>query len=68
MSAQLIRSEAAACDAILLDVDNGPEGIVHKSNDALYSLQGLGAARAALKPGGVLAVWSSGPDAASRGG
>ena len=59
---QLIRSEPAAWDAILLDVDNGPQGIVHKSNDALYSLQGLSAARAALRPGGVLAVWSQGPD------
>lgn len=59
---QLIRLRPAAWDAILLDVDNGPEGIVHKSNDALYSLQGLGAARSALKPGGVLAVWSQGPD------
>ncbi|MDF3154621.1 hypothetical protein EN933_00670 [Mesorhizobium sp. M7A.F.Ca.US.001.01.1.1] len=59
---QLIRSQPAAWDAILLDVDNGPEGIVHKSNDALYSLQGLAAARNALKPGGVLAVWSQGPD------
>lgn len=59
---QLIRSGPAAWDAILLDVDNGPEGIVHKGNDALYSLAGLGAARTALKPGGVLAVWSQGPD------
>ncbi len=59
---QLIRSEPAAWDAILLDVDNGPEGIVHKGNDALYSLAGLVAARSALKPGGVLAVWSQGPD------
>jgi spermidine synthase len=59
---QLIRSGPAAWDAILLDVDNGPQGIVHKSNDALYSLQGLGVARTALKPGGVLAVWSQGPD------
>ncbi|QKC94731.1 spermidine synthase [Mesorhizobium sp. NZP2298] len=59
---QLIRFEPAAWDAILLDVDNGPEGIVHKGNDALYSLAGLGAARSALKPGGVLAVWSQGPD------
>jgi spermidine synthase len=59
---QLIRSQPAAWDAILLDVDNGPEGIVHKSNDALYSLQGLAAARSALKPGGVLAVWSQAPD------
>ncbi|KAA3446980.1 hypothetical protein C7I87_29145 [Mesorhizobium sp. SARCC-RB16n] len=60
---QLIRSEPAAWDAILLDVDNGPEGIVHKGNDALYSVAGLAAARTALKPGGVLAVWSQGPDA-----
>ncbi len=59
---QLIRSQASGYDAILLDVDNGPEGIVHKSNDALYSLQGLAAARSALTPGGVLAVWSQGSD------
>lgn len=59
---QLIRSERAAWDAILLDVDNGPEGIVYAGNDALYGAAGLGAARAALKPGGVLAVWSQGPD------
>ncbi|ESY70380.1 MULTISPECIES: spermidine synthase [Mesorhizobium] len=58
----LIRSEPSRWDAILLDVDNGPEGIVHKGNDALYSLTGLKAARTALKPGGVLAVWSQGPD------
>ena len=59
---QLIRSPALGYDAILLDVDNGPEGIVHKSNDALYSLQGLAAAHTALKRGGVLAVWSQGSD------
>jgi len=58
----MIRSDKAAWDAILLDVDNGPEGIVYKGNDALYGAAGLGAARAALKPGGVLAVWSQGPD------
>ena len=48
-------------DAILLDVDNGPEGLTRKSNDALYDLSGLRAAYAALRPGGVLAVWSSFP-------
>jgi spermidine synthase len=48
-------------DAILLDVDNGPEGLTRKSNDALYDLPGLRAAHAALSPGGVLAVWSSFP-------
>jgi spermidine synthase len=57
---EVIRSDAAAFDAILLDVDNGPEGLTRKANDALYDLKGLGGARAALRPGGVLAVWSSG--------
>ena len=59
----LIRSGGSAFDAILLDVDNGPEGLTRKTNDALYDAKGLSAAHAALKPGGVLAVWSSGPDA-----
>jgi spermidine synthase len=58
----LIRSDPAAYDIILLDVDNGPEGLPREANDALYDLKGLTAARAALRPGGVLAVWSSGPD------
>ena len=59
---EVIRSGAAAFDAILLDVDNGPEGLTRKANDALYDLKGLGGTRAALRPGGVLAVWSSGPN------
>jgi spermidine synthase len=59
---EVIRSHAAAFDAILLDVDNGPEGLIRKANDALYDLKGLNAIRRALRPGGVLAVWSSGPD------
>jgi spermidine synthase len=50
-------------DAILLDVDNGPEGLTRTANDALYSSKGLAAAQAALKPGGVLAIWSAEPDA-----
>lgn len=57
----LIRADGASFDAILLDVDNGPEGLTRESNDALYDLKGLNAAHAALRPGGVLAVWSSGP-------
>ncbi len=52
----------AAYDAILLDVDNGPEGLTRKANDDIYSAAGLSAAHAALRPGGVLAVWSSGPN------
>lgn len=51
-------------DAILLDVDNGPSGLVRAANDGLYSTHGLGVAKAALKPGGVLAIWSAAPDAA----
>jgi spermidine synthase len=57
-----IRSGRSTYDAILLDVDNGPEGLTRKANDSLYNMEGLGAARTALRPGGVLAVWSSGPD------
>ena len=51
-------------DAILLDVDNGPDGLTREGNDGLYTPRGLAAARAALRPGGVLAVWSAAPDAA----
>ncbi len=59
--AELIGEDKAAFDAILLDVDNGPGGLSREANDGLYSAQGLAAARRALRPGGVLAVWSSGP-------
>ena len=62
----VIRAGAGAYDAILLDVDNGPDGLTRKGNDALYTDPGLRAARAALKPGGILAVWSVGPDDAFR--
>lgn len=51
-------------DAILLDVDNGPSGLVRAANDGLYSAKGLGAATSALRPGGILAIWSAAPDAA----
>jgi spermidine synthase len=51
-------------DAILLDVDNGPDGIVRDANDRLYTRTGIGKARDALNPGGVLAVWSAAPDPA----
>ena len=49
-------------DAILLDVDNGPDGLTAAANDRLYSATGLAAARSALTPGGILAVWSAGSD------
>ena len=61
---RLIESGAADYDAILLDVDNGPDGLTRAGNDALYDAAGLAAARRALRPGGIFAVWSSGPDRA----
>ncbi|MCJ8190534.1 spermidine synthase [Sphingomicrobium aestuariivivum] len=51
-------------DAILLDVDNGPDGIVRDDNDRLYTRDGLDRARDALNPGGILAIWSAAPDPA----
>jgi spermidine synthase len=58
----LIASERASFDAILLDVDNGPDGLSRSTNDKLYDLRGLQAARKALRPKGMLAVWSAAPD------
>ncbi|MBM3607003.1 MAG: hypothetical protein FJX29_00910 [Alphaproteobacteria bacterium] len=58
----LIREAKNALDAILLDTDNGPEGLTRPANDALYSAAGLAAAMRALRPGGHLAIWSQGPD------
>ncbi|SFJ28474.1 Spermine/spermidine synthase [Sphingomonas sp. NFR04] len=52
-----------AYDAILLDVDNGPDGLTRVGNDSLYSMRGLDSARQALRLGGILAVWSAAPDA-----
>lgn len=57
--AMLIHSARAGYDAILLDVDNGPEGITRLENDNLYTVRGLRAAKLALKPDGILAVWSA---------
>jgi spermidine synthase len=60
--AEVIRERSEAYDAILLDVDNGPEGMTQVANDQLYNRRGLRFARAALRPGGILAVWSAGAD------
>jgi spermidine synthase len=49
-------------DAILLDVDNGPDGLVRADNRRIYARSGLDAARRALRPGGILAVWSAARD------
>jgi spermidine synthase len=58
----LIGEADGAFDAILLDVDNGPDGLTRADNDVLYREEGLRASRRALAPGGVLAVWSAAPD------
>ncbi len=60
--AALIKAGHSAFDAILLDVDNGPDGITQVGNDWLYALPGLAASMAALRPNGVLAIWSAHAD------
>jgi len=59
---QVIKRNTSSFDAILLDVDNGPDSLTQEGNDALYSLGGLSMIRDALRPGGVVAVWSASPD------
>lgn len=60
--ARFLRRKPAHFDVIALDVDNGPEGLTVSSNDWLYSEQGIAAAQDALRPGGLVAYWSAGPD------
>ena len=55
----VIRSSAGRFDAVLLDVDNGPAAFTTAGNAGLYDDSGLAAARAALRLGGALAVWSA---------
>ena len=57
-----IDAASQAFDAIILDVDNGPDSLTNNTNSALYDAEGLRRARAALRPGGMLAIWASGPD------
>ena len=60
--AELIQQQKPEFDAILLDVDNGPEGITNNDNNWLYSSAGLSALYNCLRSQGMLAVWSAGPD------
>lgn len=60
--AELLRTARDQFDAILLDVDNGPEGFTRAANDWLYGRNGLNHAQRSLRAGGVLAVWSASPD------
>jgi spermidine synthase len=59
---QRIGEARAAYDLILLDVDNGPSALIHDANARLYDAAGVVACHGALKPGGALAVWATGPD------
>lgn len=61
---RLIDAADRRYDAILLDVDNGPDGLTRPANDGLYTARGLESAKTALRPGGILAIWSAAPDAA----
>jgi spermidine synthase len=61
---EAIRGAGAGFDSIILDVDNGPAALSRDGNHRLYRYEGLRQARAALRPGGCLAIWSAGPDPA----
>ena len=58
----IINNNTSVFDAILLDVDNGPDSLTQEGNDELYSMSGVSMIHRALRPGGVVAVWSSSPD------
>ncbi|WP_150909469.1 spermine/spermidine synthase domain-containing protein [Marinobacter halotolerans] len=60
--AEILKKSDGQWDAILLDVDNGPEGLTRKENNWIYSTAGIAAAQKALRPDGVLAYWSAGPE------
>lgn len=62
--AKLLRGSRGCFDVIVLDVDNGPEGLTNRANDWLYTMSGIGAAQDALSPTGILAYWSADPDPA----
>lgn len=62
--ADVLKNEPQGFDAIMLDVDNGPEGLTRKSNSWLYSSTGLDTCARALRPNGLLAVWSASADRA----
>lgn len=62
--ALILKAEEQAYDAIILDVDNGPDGMTRTDNDWLYTRAGLNAAHNALKPSGILSIWSASPDPA----
>ena len=59
VAAALAEARPETYDLVLLDVDNGPDNLVHAGNASLYERPALVSARAALRPGGALVVWSA---------
>ncbi len=60
--AELLKQGDRDWDAILLDVDNGPEGLTREENNWIYSPEGIAAAQKSLSSDGILAYWSAGPE------
>lgn len=58
----VLRKNVGGFDAIMLDTDNGPEGMIMKENSRLYAVRGIANTMAALRPGGTIAYWSVGDD------
>lgn len=58
----VLRSETGGFDAIMLDTDNGPEGMIMSENSRLYAAKGIATTMAALRPDGVIAYWSVADD------
>ena len=56
-----LRTDEAVYDAVILDIDNGPDGLTRRENDWIYGHHGVRAIHAALRPNGVLTVWSAAP-------
>ncbi|MDH3221036.1 MAG: hypothetical protein OEO19_16005 [Gammaproteobacteria bacterium] len=60
--ADLLKHRAGQFDAILLDVDNGPEAMTYSDNEWLYSPGGLKTIYEKLRPEGIVAIWSARAD------
>ena len=58
----VLRKNTGGFNAIMLDTDNGPEGMIMKENSRLYAVRGIANTMAALRPGGTIAYWSVGDD------
>ena len=59
---RLLADQPAAFDAIMLDTDNGPDGMIMSENARLYAARGIARTMAALRPGGCIVYWSVGDD------